>query len=208
MPDLRTFVYKIPTLVVGIVCLLAAIPAFAQTPKTETRYADPEFGYSFAVPKDWTHKTDLPRPMVAFLAPEEQGYSANFSVNVFDRKVKPTEEKAFLQNIVTEYKKQKMALSAQTKTTLAGTEAWQWSAKISAPNFPKVENRQVVAFREGRAYILTFTYLPALRAKYAPVCDRLLLSFRFGKPIAKDTGNRKQETGNRTMQKGRGEEKP
>ncbi len=185
---LRPFGWSFLPSVAGSICVLLLLSASAQPPQTAARYTDSEFGYSFAVPAGWTQKTDLPRPMVAFLAPEEQGYSANFSVNVFDRKVKPVEEKAFLQNIVTEYKKQKMALSLQTKTTLAGAAAWQWSAKIAAPNFPKVENRQVVAFRNSRAYILTFTYLPELRAKYTPICDRLLASFRFGKPVAKQTG--------------------
>lgn len=180
--DFRPLVYK-ARLSFAAIGLMCALPAASQ-PKLE-RYKDAEFGYGFAVPAGWEQKTDLPRPMVAFLAPEENQYRANFSVNVFTKPVKPNEEKGFLKSVLSEYKKQKATLTPQTRTTLGGSPAWHWSATLSVPNFPTVENRQIVCFRAGRAYILTFTFLPRLKAKYAPQCEKLLASFRFERATAK-----------------------
>jgi hypothetical protein len=170
---------------VGI--LLLSLPADAQTKMQVKPFTVPEYKYITAVPTGWTQKKDLPMPMIAFLAPEENGYRANYSVNVFSKSVKPNEEKAFLLSVVSEYKKQKAKISPPVRTKLGGSPAWRWSATLSVPDFPTVENRQVVCFHANRAYILTYTFLPELRAKYSPIFERLLTTFRFQKTAAKSS---------------------
>lgn len=151
------------------------------------RYTDKEFGFSFQPPAGWTPKTDMPKPIIAYVGPTEQDYASNISVNVFSRPVPKSEEKGFLDNVKKEYTKiGKMSPVRQTK--LAGQSAYAWSAKLSMPNYPTVVNQQVVCFANNRAYTLTFTTLPTTLKKYTPVFTQLCATFRFTKPTKTEPG--------------------
>ena len=164
----------------AIILMYASAVLFGQT---TPRYTDTENGFSFAPPNGWTRKEDLPKPLVAYIGKPENDYAPNFSVNVFSRPVKKTEETKFLESVKTEYKKHG-ALSAIQRVKLAGKPAYAWSAKISLPNYPTVVNRQIVCFHNQRAYELTFTTLPTHSKKYEPVFAQICASFRF-QPLTK-----------------------
>jgi hypothetical protein len=173
---LRNLSYN--SIVVGFVSLLAQ-SGNAETPAA--RYQDAQQGYAFTPPAGWERKADLPKPLVAFVGPPEQDYAPNFSVNVYSRLVRKTEEAAFLESVQKEYKKHGK-MSAIQKTKLAGQPAYTWSARLSVPNFPTVVNRQIVCFVNNRAYELTFTALPATMKKQEAVFAKITASFRFFKP--------------------------
>ena len=152
-----------------------------------SRYADTAYGFSFQPPAGWTAKTDMPKPIIAYIGPTEQDYASNISVNVFARPVPKSEEKGFLDNVKKEYAKiGKMSPIRQTK--LAGQTAYAWSAKLSMPNYPTVVNQQVVCFANQRAYTLTFTTLPTTLKKYTPSFTQFCATFRFTKPTKTEPG--------------------
>lgn len=153
--------------------------------QTAPRYTDTEHGFSFAPPAGWTRKEGLPKPLVAYLGKPDNDYAPNFSVNVFSRAVKKSDETAFLDSVKTEYRKHG-TLSPIKRAKLAGKSAYAWSAKISLPNYPTVVNRQIVCFHNERAYELTFTTLPTNIKKYEPVFAQICASFRF-QPIKQAT---------------------
>lgn len=165
---------------IGGLCALLVVNAFAiqKAPKAAAPYQDKEAGFSFTPPAGWTRKTDLPKPLVAFVGEPDQGYAPNFSANVFARRVPKASEKLFLDDVQMEYKKIG-AMSPIKKTKLAGKPAYTWSARISVPNYPTVVNRQIVCFYKERAYELTFTTLPATMKKYEKTFSQIVASFRF-----------------------------
>jgi hypothetical protein len=159
----------------GLLCILPAIAASADA---STRYIDREYHYSLAPPPGWTRKTDMPRPYVAFLGPIEQEFQANFHVYS-----EPAANKTLAEYVKiskeTITKNKKMRLVRSGKTRLAGVPAETFQLNVTVPGNGHTVTRQVVALRDGRGYILTFSALPKSIKKLTRIFDRVIASFRW-----------------------------
>lgn len=153
--------------------LLASSPTGA-APKN-ARYVDRDAGFSFQPPDGWLRKAGLPRPLAAYVGPTENGFAANFSVNLYANRVEKGGEQKFIDSVKIEHGE----IYERKRVRLAGKPAWAWRTRLTVPNYPTLENRMVVCFHNGQAYELTFTMHPALKTKYDPVYNRIAASFRF-----------------------------
>lgn len=147
-------------------------------PEKGVRYADPQYGYTLTAPAGWTRKTDMPRPYVAFLGPEEEGFQTNFHVLP-----EPAAHKTLAQIV-----KQAKDASMQSKTvryrdmkraTLAGTPAVMMESIVTLEGKPPSIARQIVAIHADRVYTITFAAAPAALKRNLPTFDKVLASFRW-----------------------------
>lgn len=169
------------TFVAGFVCSVALLgngPTAAAPPNL--RYIDAASGFSFQPPDGWLKREGLPKPLVAYIGPQENGFSVNFSVNIYGKRVKKTDEEKFLRDIKIEHG----TIYDRKRVKLANRPAHAWRTRLNVPNYPKLENRMVLCFHNERAYELTFTVAPASLKKYEPVYNRILASFQFEKAVA------------------------
>ncbi|HLK56593.1 MAG TPA: hypothetical protein VKU00_08515 [Chthonomonadaceae bacterium] len=145
------------------------------------RFTDAENHYSFQPPEGWQRRMDLPKPIVAFLGPEEEDFSANFSVNLMGKPV----ENEDLDKLVAQVKIENGDIYARTKTALNGIPARAWRTHLHVPGHPVVENRQILCVYNKRVYELTFTMKPDTVKKYDPVFEKIVASFRWEKEPSK-----------------------
>lgn len=159
-----------------------SISAAALAAPVAARYADSEYSYSFAPPAGWKRDTQLPRPFVAFVGPEDHSFKPNFSVNVLQQQVEPKDVGKVMKDIRTQVAHIKHATAyAQKHTTLNGKPADSWRLHLRLPGQPVCENRQVACVYHKHLYELTFT-VPAVTAKkYEALGDKLFASFKFEK---------------------------
>ena len=141
------------------------------------RYVDNDYHYSFHPPAGWTRKPDLPRPYVAYIGPAQNGFAANFLVNVYGKTVEDND----LDNFMKDVKIKGGVMYARKHTMLDGLPARSWRTHLHLSGHPPMENRQVVCVRQNHVFELTFTMLPATMKQYDPVCDQILKSFRWEK---------------------------
>jgi hypothetical protein len=170
----------------ALICLLGACGVQAENAPTKpqkasTRYEDKQWLYSFQPPAGWkpVPSKDLPKPMVGFSGPNENGFAVNCVVNFHTVAVKAGQEEKFVESVKEEYKKYG-TLSELKRFRHQGNIAFGWRTVLSGTN-KGLENRQVVFFFERRAYELTLTLPTANRKKYDPVFEKIVASFRFGK---------------------------
>ena len=88
------------------------------------------------------------------------------------------DEKKFSDALFKQYGKYCKMLALR-KTTLGGQPAYLYRVRLSIPGYPVIENRQIVCVYQGGGYVFTFTELAALKAKYEPIGDKIIASFRF-----------------------------
>ena len=168
----------------GALCVLLCSAAAGPT----VRYTDAESRFSFQPPEGWQRRPDLPRPVVAFIGPEEEGFAVNFVVNIHNKPVEEAELDKFVQQI----KIENGEIYAQTKTTLNGKPARAWRTHMHVPGHPLLENRQIVCIFNKRAYELTFTMPPVAVKKYDPVFEKIVASFRWEKEPPKVAPGRRK----------------
>jgi len=165
-----------PVLLIMGVLLVGRMTGAGESPGT--RYADREYGYSLAAPAGWSRKSDMPRPYVAFLGPEDHGFQANF--NIYSE---PAANKTLADYVKvsreTIAKSKEMRLQSDRKATLGGSPAVVLQSLVTATGHPPSIARQIVTVRGGRGYIVTFTTRPAALKKYLPVFEKVQSSFRW-----------------------------
>ncbi|HLV79527.1 MAG TPA: hypothetical protein VKT32_04570 [Chthonomonadaceae bacterium] len=178
MPDLWIFPGAPRRFLFSLMLSLLAVGALAVPPAAKpARYVDTYYHYSFQPPAGWQRKADLPRPYVAYIGPEENGFAANFLVSVYAKPVEANELSRFMKRVQIK----NGVMYAMKPTTLGGLPARTWRTHLHVPGHVPVENRQWVCITRNHAFELTFTMLPAARKQFDPVCDQIVKSFRWEK---------------------------
>ena len=168
----------------GLVGMVVATGALAAPPVAKpARYVDTYYHYSFQPPVGWERSPNMHRPYVAYVGPAENGFAANFSVNVYAKPVEDNDLNTFMKDVLNTFKKDTRngVMYARKRTALGGLPAQAWRTHLHLPGHPPFENRQIVCVRQNHAFELTFTMLPATMKRYDPVCDQILRSFRWEK---------------------------
>ncbi len=148
------------------------------TAELQRRYTDPEYGYSISAPRGWSRKTDMARPYVAFLGPEDNGSLPNFHIFT-----EPAVNKTLAEYVRVSResiaKNRSMRLQSQQRTALCGAPAAVLQSIVTADGRPPMIVRQVVTVHEGRGYVVTLTAPPAGLKRYLPLFGKALASFQW-----------------------------
>ncbi len=154
------------------------------------RYVDGDHNFSFAPPAGWKRKPDVPAPAVDFAGPKSGKFTTNIAVNVYATAVRPADEAKLVQGIAVKHG----TVYAIGPAKLGGLPAHSWRTHLQVPEFPILENHQVLCLHGGRAVEITLTAPPGAMKKYEPIFDRLLASFRWedAKPHPKRSSESKK----------------
>ena len=162
--------------VFAAVLLLAPISGSARD--TGVRYVDPQYGYSLTAPLGWARKTDMPRPLVAFLGPVAEGFQTNFHVYP-----EPAANKTLAQFVrvarETAANSKAIHVRSERRATLAGGPAVILQSVVTLEGQPTTIARQIVAVHAGRGYTITFAVAPAALKKYLPIFNKVISSFHW-----------------------------
>ena len=160
---------------------LCAWAALAVTAQAGPRYTDPERRFSFLPPVGWKRASeDVPKDAVAFVGPMDGEFAPNVTLTgepvgdvTLDRFV------AGARALPAQIKG--VTILNEKRTTLGGKPAYLWRLRLTFPNKPVVENRQVFCVVAKRAYVLTFSAQPEKMKRYEATLHRLLVSFQWEK---------------------------
>lgn len=160
-------------------CLLFGVAT--GTSIAQSWHKDNEFGYAFQIPKGWTRKTDIPRPMLVYMGPVHAGFRVN--MNVYVEEVGALSLADYVRMSKEAVSKTKgITIRYTNKRLLGGDSAYFFQSEVELEGKPKLINRQVLCVRNKRGYVMTFTGAPVSMKKYNAVFNKCLASFKWLTP--------------------------
>jgi hypothetical protein len=145
------------------------------------RFTDKENGWSFEPPANWrVEKADNP-PALSWYGPQKKGYVLNLRVRLVRLKAESLD--ALIADTRAQYRKDKSVIKIlkETRRTVSGSAEWTIALQRKMPNGMIIEQRQFLAVKSGKGFLLTGS-LPAATAKEdGPIFDKVQGSFRWDK---------------------------
>ena len=164
----------------GVFAVSAMLPAHA----AETRYTDPEHGYSFAPPAGWTANRQLVPHYVVFVEPNKKRSEEAVTIGFYGG---PTSNLTLEQYVKaardSNAKEKGIKVLDEKAATLGGEKAHVWRMRVQVPGYDLHENRQFFALHDNQATVITMTGTPATVKKYEGAFAKLIASFQWGKPV-------------------------
>ncbi len=158
----------------------AALAAGPATP----RYVDSTYHYSFQPPAGWTQQTEgIPRDSVAFVGTREHDFAPN--VSVYSEPFVKLDLNHYIQSAREAVAKTKgVTVEGEKRITLGGELAHAWQMHLRLPGRPTVDNRQVYCLHNRRAFVVTFSTLPADAKRFETTFVKLIASFKWEDTVA------------------------